>query len=113
MEEIARYITMNASHAVEILSTVIIGFALMKVLISYVSFILLPGKKYSNESIRIQFGSSVAIALELLLGADVLSTAVAPSWGDIGKLASIAVLRTSLNYFLGKELRQIKTETES
>ena len=51
-----------------------------------------------------QFGSSVAVSLELLLGADVLATAVAPNWNDIGKLAAIAVLRTALNYFLGREL---------
>lgn len=55
-----------------------------------------------------QFGSSVAIALELLLGADVLATAVAPSWDDIGKLAAIATIRTALNYFLEKELKLVK-----
>ena len=55
------------------------------------------------EGLRIKFGSSVAVSLELLLGADVLATAVAPSWDDIGKLAAIAVLRTALNYFLEKE----------
>jgi uncharacterized membrane protein len=59
------------------------------------------------EESRVRFGSSVAVALEILLGADVLATAVAPSWNDIGKLAAIAVLRTALNYFLGKELKEI------
>jgi len=44
------------------------------------------------------------VALELLLGADVLATAVAPTWNDIGQLAEIAVLRSALNYFLEKEL---------
>ncbi|MER3472241.1 MAG: hypothetical protein C4330_13225 [Chitinophagaceae bacterium] len=57
-----------------------------------------------NEKIRIKFGSYVAVALELLLGADVLATAVAPTWNDIGQLAEIAVLRSALNYFLEKEL---------
>ena len=58
-----------------------------------------------KESVRVQFGSSVAVALELLLGADVLATAVAPTWDDIGKLAAIAILRTALNYFLERELK--------
>jgi uncharacterized membrane protein len=49
----------------------------------------------------------VAVSLELLLGADVLATAVAPSWDDIGKLAAIAVIRTLLNYFLERELKQM------
>ncbi len=45
------------------------------------------------------------MALELLLAADILATAIAPTWDDIGKLAAIAVLRTALNYFLERELR--------
>jgi hypothetical protein len=39
-------------------------------------------------------------------GADILSTAVAPSWDQIGKLGAIAVIRTTLNFFLMRELRE-------
>lgn len=105
MEEIAKQITINVSHAVEILAAVIIGIAVIKTLLNY--FSLLKSSKISKEEIRVQFGSSVAVSLELLLGADVLATAVAPSWDDIGKLAAIAVLRTALNYFLERELKHM------
>ncbi len=47
----------------------------------------------------------MTVALVLLLAADILATAIAPTWDDIGKLAAIAVLRTALNYFLERELR--------
>ncbi len=60
---------------------------------------------------RLGFGGAVAISLELLLGADVLETAVAPAWDDIGQLAAIATIRTVLNYFLEKELRHSKSAT--
>lgn len=109
MEEIAKQITINISHAVEILAAVIIGIAVIKTLISYTAFLKATIRKISKEEIRVQFGRSVAVSLELLLGADVLATAVAPSWDDIGKLAAIAVLRTALNYFLEKELKHMKT----
>lgn len=109
MEDIAKQITINISHAVEILAAVIIGIAVIKTLINYASVLRTTAPKISKEEIRVQFGSSVAVSLELLLGADVLATAVAPSWDDIGKLAAIAVLRTALNYFLEKELKHMKT----
>ena len=57
---------------------------------------------------RLGLGRSLALALELLLGADILKTAIAPTWNEIGQLAAIAILRTGLNYFLEKELN--KTE---
>lgn len=48
----------------------------------------------------------LAVALEFQLAADVLSTAVAPSWNQIGKLVAIAAIRTALNYFLSRETEE-------
>jgi uncharacterized membrane protein len=108
MEEITKQITITVSYAVEILAAVIIGIALVKTFLHYFLLLRSASQKITKEQIRVSFGSSVAVSLELLLGADVLATAVAPSWNDIGKLGAIAVLRTALNYFLGKELKEIK-----
>jgi uncharacterized membrane protein len=57
-------------------------------------------------TIRLAFARYLALALELQLGADILSTAIAPTWDRIGKLAAIAVIRTALNYFLSREMRE-------
>jgi len=113
MKEIAQLITIHVSHAVEIVAAVIIGFAVVSMLFHYVSSRFSERKILSKEKIRVEFGSSVAVALELMLGADVLATAVAPSWNDIGQLAAIAVILTALNYFLGKELKEIHAEARN
>lgn len=113
MEAIARNTTLLVSHAVEILAAVIIGFAVIKTICSYLQPAKKMGSDNNKELIRVHFGSSVAVSLELLLGADVLATAVAPSWDDIGKLAAIAVIRTLLNYFLERELATIHSKTHS
>jgi len=55
---------------------------------------------------RLKLARYLALALELQLGADILSTAVSPTWDQIGKLAAIAVIRTTLNYFLRRELEE-------
>ena len=57
-------------------------------------------------SVRLSLARYLALALELQLGADILSTAVAPSWDQIGKLGAIAAIRTVLNFFLMRELRE-------
>lgn len=107
IEQTAKLITIYVGHAVETLAAVIIGLAVIKALFRYSMNIISQKPGISKEAIRLQFGSSVALSLELLLGADVLATAVAPGWDAIGKLAAIAVIRTTLNYFLGKELKQM------
>jgi uncharacterized membrane protein len=57
-----------------------------------------------KEKVRLRLGRWLAVALELELAADVLRTAVAPTWNEIGQLAAIVVLRTQLNNFLQKEI---------
>lgn len=57
------------------------------------------------NAIRLTLARYLALALEFQLGADILSTAVAPSWAEIGKLGAVAVIRTTLNYFLSKEIK--------
>ena len=58
------------------------------------------------NAIRLTLARYLALALEFQLGADILSTAVAPSWTEIGKLGAVAVIRTGLNYFLSKEMKE-------
>ncbi len=59
-----------------------------------------------KDSARQTLARYMALALEFQLGADILATSVAPSWDMLGKLAAVAVLRTTLNYFLTREMEQ-------
>ena len=67
---------------------------------------LLPPEIHNYNRIRLILARYLALALEFQLGADIISTAVAPSWDQIGKLGAIAVIRTALNYFLSREMKE-------
>ncbi len=109
MEEWAKLITEHLSNIVEILAALVIGIALLQFLYYYIPSLFKPNLGPINKNLRVQFGSSLTLALELLLAADILATAIAPTWDDIGKLAAIAALRTALNYFLERELKTTET----
>ena len=65
-----------------------------------------PGDASTNheakEDVRLRLGRWLALALEFLLAADILRTAVAPTWSEVGQLA--ATIRTALNFFLQLEI---------
>ncbi|MBD2722228.1 DUF1622 domain-containing protein [Hymenobacter armeniacus] len=71
---------------------------------------LLKRQTADFTAIRLALARYLALALEFQLGADILSTAIAPSWEQIGKLGAIAVIRTALNYFLSREMREERHE---
>ena len=71
---------------------------------------LLTRRTGDFNAIRLTLARYLALALEFQLGADILSTAVAPSWAEIGKLGAVAVIRTTLNYFLSKEMKEERAD---
>jgi len=67
----------------------------------------------SFNKIRLRFGMWLALALEFQLGADILATTITPTLDSLGQLGLLALIRTFLNYFLGKELEaELELEKE-
>ena len=83
--------------------------------IAFVLFVraLLAGRANDFNAIRLVLARYLALALEFQLGADILSTAIAPSLEEIGKLGAIAVIRTGLNYFLSLEMKNERSTEEA
>ncbi len=75
-------------------------------LLSALWSIVRPPRQHSGQflNLRLRLGAWWALALEFQLGADILSTTIAPSFAELGRLGAIAVIRTFLNYFLNREL---------
>lgn len=55
---------------------------------------------------RIFFGGWLVVALEFQLAADIVGTVDSPTKEKLIELAAVALIRTFLNFFLGKELRE-------
>jgi uncharacterized membrane protein len=91
--------------AVEVTGASVIGLGVVVALVAFVRG-LLSKQTADFNAIRLLLARYLALALEFQLGADVLSTAVAPSWTEIGKLGAIAVIRTGLNFFLSREMQE-------
>ena len=62
--------------------------------------------------VRLSLGRFLALGLEFQLASDVLRTAIAPSFEELGKLAAVAAIRTALNFFLAREIREEAAQVE-
>jgi uncharacterized membrane protein len=59
-----------------------------------------------RKEIWLGFGVWLLLGLEFELAADVIRTAISPTWEQIGQLAAIGAIRTFLNYFLERDLEK-------
>lgn len=107
-ERILTILVTYLAFVAEICGALVVAVAVIRGLLRYIPHIF--GRQSTDEtymeSIRLQLGKSLALALEFALGADILRTAVAPTLAIILETAAIAALRTFLNYFLDRELRE-------
>ena len=70
-----------------------------------------PAKPFRRKKmIWMRFGIWLLLGLEFELAADIVRTAIAPSWNDIGQLGAIALIRTFLNYFLERDVEKYGEE---
>lgn len=96
---------------IETVGALIIAVGLLVAAATFVQAAL--ARRVPNFSaIRLSFARFLALALEFQLGADILSTAIAPTWDAIGKLGAIAIIRTALNYFLTREMQAESSQVE-
>jgi uncharacterized membrane protein len=110
--EFFKQITIWLASGVEAAAAAVIGLAAIEATVGSL-LLFLPGHRRTarpgsaadaKEMVRLRLGRWLAVSLEFELAADILRTAVAPTWNEIGQLAAIVVLRTVLNYFLQQEI---------
>ena len=88
----------------EAMGVAIVAIGLLRAFVRYLRDLLARAQAFPSEGVRLTLGRSLALALEFLLAADILRTAVDPSWEELGRLAAIAAIRTALNFFLQHEI---------
>lgn len=95
------------ASGIELFAAFIIGIAAIEAAIRTVGIFLHPDlPPQAKDMLRLRLGHWLVVALEFELAADILQTAIAPTWNEIGMLAAIAAIRTGLNYFLDREIQR-------
>jgi len=113
MQDIVKLIANYIAISAEAIAVIFIISGILGALVIYIrkTFLFRQDYKAMTES-RTHLGHTLSVALEFLIAADILKTAIAPTWEDIGQLAAIVGIRTVLNYFLSKELKEMEATSK-
>jgi uncharacterized membrane protein len=106
MEELFKHYAGHVGLFLEAVAALVITIGAIQAVIG----LLKPGDRTKpfrkRKMIWLGFGVWLLLGLEFELAADIVRTAIAPNWTDIGQLGAIAVIRTFLNYFLERDLER-------
>jgi len=104
MLEIVKGISAFVATISEFIAVVVIVVGALQALASMVLTLIQQHLPVAPLVVFRGFAGWLVLALEFLLAADILRTAISPTWNDIGQLAAIAAIRTFLNYSLSHDL---------
>ena len=107
MEEKFRAAADAAALGMEVVATLIVVVGAAAALLRLVHWAVRMNRVTDDrmETWR-RFGLSLLLGLEFMLAADIVRTAISPSWRQIGELAAIAAIRTFLSYYLESDLER-------
>ena len=65
---------------------------------------------HQKRDVWLRYARWLIAGLTFQLAADLIETSIRTSWESIGQLGAIAVIRTFLNYYLEKDMAEIREE---
>jgi len=108
MEELFTTIGGYVALALEGIAAILIAIGAVEAIFRLV----LPGKinparpLENKKRVWVGLGVWLLLGLEFELGADIIRSAISPTWMQLGQLGAIALIRTFLNYFLEKDIEK-------
>jgi len=93
--------------AIDAMAVIIIVAGTIEMFIACLRSVFFPSR--TGTELRdgyLRYARWLMAGLTLQLANDIIISARAPTWDDIGRLAAIAFIRTFLNFFLERDIRE-------
>jgi uncharacterized membrane protein len=111
IEEMFRSFAGYVALGVEIIAVILIAVGAVEAVIGLMKPKYDPLRPFAwKREVFIRLGSWLLLGLEFALAADIVRSAISPTWAQIGQLAAIAAIRTVLNFFLERDVEQFVEE---
>ena len=91
---------------IDAVAFVVIVLATLRVIWKALRVELGGGTNHDRRAIWLEYARYLVAALTFQLAADIIETSISTSWEAIGRLGAIAVIRTFLEFFLGRDVAE-------
>lgn len=113
MEVLFKELAGYAALGVEVTGVVVIAIGSLEAAFSTFRVMLLKGSREQKRAAWMRYAQWLVAGLTFQLAGDIIHSAIAPTWNEIGKLAAIAFIRTFLTFFLDHDMDAVRTLRET
>jgi uncharacterized membrane protein len=102
-------VTETAILVIDAMALVVIVFGTVEAFGSGLRLMLTRTESGAEKrEVWLRYGRTLVAGLTFQLAADIIETSITTEWDAVGRLAAVAVIRTFLNYFLERDLADIR-----
>ena len=107
MEEIFRVWAGYVALGLEVIAVALIGYGGAAALAGLLRAGWRSDRSFnSKKKVWLGFGIWLLLGLEFEMAADIVRSAISPTWEQLGQLGAVAAIRTFLNYFLERDVEK-------
>ena len=108
MKDVLVVATEYAAIIIDVLALLVVLFGTTEAFVSGARLMLRSPTGHERREVWLRYARWLVAGLTFQLAADIIESAIATSWESVGRLATIAVIRTFLNYFLERDLAEVR-----
>lgn len=108
MKEWLIVVTDIAIVAIDWMALVIVILGTVQAFVGSLGLVISGGDSVHRKTIWLRYARWLVAALTFQLAADIIETSITEDWQSIGRIAAVAVVRTFLNYFLDRDVAEVR-----
>jgi uncharacterized membrane protein len=102
------FATENAIVIIDALALIIIVVGTVEAFFGGLRAMLGSPSGHERRGIWLRYARWLVAGLTFQLAADIIETSITTEWQAVGRIAAIALIRTFLNYFLDRDLEDVR-----
>jgi uncharacterized membrane protein len=102
------YLTELSITLIDALALVIIVYGTIEAFVGGMQVMLAQRSGHESRTVWLRYARWLVAGLTFQLAADIIETSITTSWDAVARLGVIAIIRTGLNYFLERDLTEVR-----
>jgi uncharacterized membrane protein len=108
MATLRDWLTTFTEQAIMVIDSLAMGVILFGTIQAAIGIAAIQPEAHHTRQVWLRYGRWLVGGLTFQLAADIIETSITTQWESVARLAAISVIRTFLNYFLERDLAEIR-----
>src|SRR4051794_17767547 len=108
MDEWMKVASEYAITVVNMMALVFVVIGTVEAFVAGLRAMIFSRRGHERRDIWLRFAQWLVAGLTFQLAADIIATAISTEWQAVARIAAVALIRTFLNYFLERDLADVR-----